>query len=136
MKTPKTCCPKNQKIPKTCCQTIHKDLTDMGLCGSIWVHVKTGKSYLAQDHFWTPPDPHRPCFRGAPGMGEAVVQMCAWGLFALYTYTSASPFFYCVQSQQMPVHVHARPRRHITQKPRAPPRHPPRIGGEIIYYIL
>ena len=33
--------------------------------------------------------------RGDPGMGEAVVEMCAWGLFAvyiyIYIYTSAAP---------------------------------------------
>ena len=42
---------------------------------------------MAQDHFWTPPDPKR----GAPGMLQAVLEMCAWGLFAIYIYTSAAP---------------------------------------------
>ena len=29
----------------------------MGLCGSVGAHIKTGKRYMAQDHFKTPPDP-------------------------------------------------------------------------------
>ena len=28
---------------------------------------------------------------GAPELGEAVLEMCAWGLFAIYIYTSAAP---------------------------------------------
>ena len=40
---------------------------------------------MAQDHFWTPPEPQKPCFCfwGAPPM-EVLLQMCAWGLFATY----------------------------------------------------
>ena len=43
---------------------------------------------MAQDHFWTPPDTQN---KPAAPMGEAVLQMCAWGLFAFYIYTSADP---------------------------------------------
>ena len=32
-------------------------LSEMGPYGSICAHIKTGKSYMAQDHFKTPPDP-------------------------------------------------------------------------------
>ena len=46
---------------------------------------------MAQDHFKTPPDPkmtHKNSKKypkkEAPGMGEAEVEMCAWGLFAIY----------------------------------------------------
>ena len=29
----------------------------MGPDGSIWAHIKTGRSHMAQDHFKTPSDP-------------------------------------------------------------------------------
>ena len=29
----------------------------MGPYGSVGAHIKTGKSPMAYDHFWTPPDP-------------------------------------------------------------------------------
>ena len=29
-------------------------------CGSVWAHIKTGRSHMAQDHFKTPPDPNYP----------------------------------------------------------------------------
>ena len=53
---------------------------------------------MAQDHLKTPPDPkivhknpkNEPK-KVAPAMGEAVVQICAWGPFAVYIYTSADP---------------------------------------------
>ena len=56
----------------------------MGPYGLVRAHIKTGWSHMAQDHFWTPPDPQNHCFRGALELEEAVVQMCAWGLFAIY----------------------------------------------------
>ena len=31
----------------------------MGPYGSVGAHIKTGRSPMAQDHFWTPPDPKR-----------------------------------------------------------------------------
>ena len=31
----------------------------MGQYGSIWAHIKTGRSPMAQDHFKTPPDPQK-----------------------------------------------------------------------------
>ena len=34
----------------------HGILSDMGPHGSVCAHIKTGRSPLAQDHFWTPPD--------------------------------------------------------------------------------
>ena len=27
--------------------------------GSVWAHIKTGRSPMAHDHFWTPPDPKK-----------------------------------------------------------------------------
>ena len=30
---------------------------EMGPYGSVWAHIKTGRSPMAQDHFKTPPDP-------------------------------------------------------------------------------
>ena len=35
---------------------------------------------MAQDHFWTPPDPKK----WAPGVLQAMLEICAWGLFAIY----------------------------------------------------
>ena len=31
----------------------------MGPYGSVWAHIKTGKSPMAHDHFQTPPDPKK-----------------------------------------------------------------------------
>ena len=31
-------------------------LAEMGPYGSIWVHIKLGKSHMVQDHFWAPLD--------------------------------------------------------------------------------
>ena len=31
----------------------------MGPCGSVGAHIKTGKRYMAQDHFKNPPDPQK-----------------------------------------------------------------------------
>ena len=31
----------------------------MGPYGSVGAHIKTGKRYMAQDHFQTPPDPKK-----------------------------------------------------------------------------
>ena len=31
-------------------------LFQMDSYGSIWLHMKTGKSHMAQDHFWNPLD--------------------------------------------------------------------------------
>ena len=31
----------------------------MGPYGSVGAHIKTGKRYMAQDHFKTPPDPKK-----------------------------------------------------------------------------
>ena len=31
----------------------------MGPYGSVGAHIKTGKSPMAYDHFWTPPDPKK-----------------------------------------------------------------------------
>ena len=31
----------------------------MGPYGSVGAHIKTGKRYMAQDHFKTPPDPQK-----------------------------------------------------------------------------
>ena len=31
----------------------------MGPYGSVWAHIKTGRSPMAHDHFQTPPDPKR-----------------------------------------------------------------------------
>ena len=31
----------------------------MGPYGSVWAHIKTGRSPMAQDHFKTPPDPQK-----------------------------------------------------------------------------
>ena len=31
----------------------------MGPYGSVWAHIKTGRSPMAYDHFWTPPDPKK-----------------------------------------------------------------------------
>ena len=60
--------------------------------------MKTGRSPMAQDHFKTPPDPkmaHKnpknDPEKGAPGMEQAVLEVCAWGLFAIYICTSAAP---------------------------------------------
>ena len=36
-------------------------LPGMGPYGSIWAHIKTGRSHMAQDHFRTPPDPTKGC---------------------------------------------------------------------------
>ena len=54
--------------------------------------IRTGKSYMAQDHFCTLPDPQKPCFRGAAPVEEAVFQMCAWGPFAVYIYIYIQDF--------------------------------------------
>ena len=35
------------------------NLSEMGPNGSVWVHIKTGRSHMAQDHFKTPPDPKK-----------------------------------------------------------------------------
>ena len=51
MKSPKS------KILETFYQEILIILPEMGPCGSVWAHIKTGRSYMAQDHFETPPDP-------------------------------------------------------------------------------
>ena len=32
---------------------------EMGPYGSVGAHIKTGKRYMAQDHFKTPPDPKK-----------------------------------------------------------------------------
>ena len=32
----------------------------------------------------SPPEPQKPCLKGAPEMLQAVLEMCAWGLFAIY----------------------------------------------------
>ena len=34
-------------------------LSEMGLYGSVGVHIKTGRSPMAQDHFKTLPDPEK-----------------------------------------------------------------------------
>ena len=31
----------------------------MGPYGSVWGDIKTGRSPMAYDHFWTPPDPKK-----------------------------------------------------------------------------
>ena len=31
----------------------------MGPHGSVWAYIKTGRSPMAYDHFWTPPDPKK-----------------------------------------------------------------------------
>ena len=33
--------------------------SEMGPYGSVGAHIKTGKRYVAQDHFKTPPDPKK-----------------------------------------------------------------------------
>ena len=33
--------------------------SEMGPYGSVGAHIKTGKRYMAQDHFKTPPDPKK-----------------------------------------------------------------------------
>ena len=33
--------------------------SEMGPYGSVGAHIKTGKRYMAQDHFKTPPDPQK-----------------------------------------------------------------------------
>ena len=37
----------------------HGIWSEMGPYGSIWAHIKTGRSPMAQHHFQTPPDPKR-----------------------------------------------------------------------------
>ena len=37
----------------------HGNWSEMGPYGSIWTHIKTGRSHMAQDHFKTPPGPKR-----------------------------------------------------------------------------
>ena len=34
-------------------------LSEMGPYGSVGAHIKTGKRYVALDHFKTPPDPKK-----------------------------------------------------------------------------
>ena len=34
-------------------------LSEMGPCGSVGAHIKTGERYMAQDHFKTPPEPQK-----------------------------------------------------------------------------
>ena len=46
------------------------------------------KWYHFEDPIW---DPSGVLGREAPQLEEAVVQMCAWGPFAIYIYTSAAP---------------------------------------------
>ena len=38
----------------------------MGPDGSMWAHIKTGRSYIAQNHFWTPPDPAQKAYKPLP----------------------------------------------------------------------
>ena len=35
----------------------HNIWFEMGIYGSVWARIKTGRSPMAKDHFWTPPDP-------------------------------------------------------------------------------
>ena len=35
----------------------HGIWSEMGPYGSVWAQIKTGRSPMAHDHFWTPPDP-------------------------------------------------------------------------------
>ena len=49
--------PKILKIPKICYQKVQTIWPEMGPCGSVGAYIKTGRSYMAQDHFETPPDP-------------------------------------------------------------------------------
>ena len=65
----------------------------MGPYGSVGAHIKTGRSPMAQDHLKTSPDlkmahknPKNDPKKGAPGMLQAVFQICAWGPFAVYIY--------------------------------------------------
>ena len=37
----------------------HGILSEMGPYGSIWAHIKTGRSHMAQDHFQTSLDPKK-----------------------------------------------------------------------------
>ena len=37
----------------------YEKLSEMGPYGSVGAHIKTGKRYMAQDHFKTPPDPKK-----------------------------------------------------------------------------
>ena len=39
--------------------TKYETLSEMGPYGSVGAHIKIGKSYMAQDHFKTPPDPKK-----------------------------------------------------------------------------
>ena len=57
--------------------------SEMGPYGSVWANIKTGRSPMAHDHFWTPPDPKK----GAPGMKEAeFTKVCPGRLPQLYIY--------------------------------------------------
>ena len=37
----------------------HGIWSDLGPYGSIWAHIKTGQSPMAQENFWTPSDPQK-----------------------------------------------------------------------------
>lgn len=54
--------PRNPKVQKEGYQDFQfyetrGDLIEIVPYGSKWTHIKTGKSCMAQDHFWTPPYP-------------------------------------------------------------------------------
>ena len=53
MKSPKS------QILKIVYRKFKKKYPEMGPCGSVWAHDKTGRSHMAQDHFETLSDPKR-----------------------------------------------------------------------------
>ena len=61
--------------------------------GSIWAHIKTGRSPMAQDHFETPPDPKRTHIRPNKSQNglkvrakpaKLLCQFCSLGLWSCW----------------------------------------------------
>ena len=65
----------------------------MGPYGSVWAHIKTGRSPMAHDHFQTPLDPKRGyktlkntskiCFFSPGKDTTKSPKLCTWGLNAI-----------------------------------------------------
>ena len=63
--------------------------SEVGPCGSVGAHIKTGRSPMTQDHFKTPPEPKgghgmtkhlEKKNKKSSGVGQGYMKGDAWGL--------------------------------------------------------
>ena len=94
-------------------------LSEMGPYGSIWAHIKTGRSHMPQDHFQTPFDPQKvynnpkiepnretikfpsgePCVLSWPLSLPGVKRITQW------LFMAAQPLICVVRLQKLPMHA-------------------------------